>query len=760
MGCVKNSLNYGEIKAKTDDLPNKSYFFNSDKRLLFMRNGLTVLLVCMLFSLPVFSQKKNANFLIHIHHTAGPILIDGVLDELSWQQAEVADNFFMMMPMDTSLANVKTEVRVAYDDKYLYLSAICYDGMAGPYMVESLRRDFNFSKNDNFIFFLDTYNDETNGFTFGTNAVGAQWDGNMYEGGKVDLSWDNIWYSKVKDYGDKYIMEVSIPFKTLRYKKNLPTWGINLSRNDLKTTEKSSWAPVPRQFPSAALAYTGVLLWDSVPPAPGTNVSLIPYVLTRAIKTYDQNLPTQYKTMVGGDAKISITSSLNLDLTVNPNFSQIEVDQQVVDLSRYELFYPEKRQFFLENGDQFNNFGYAEIRPFFSRRIGLGVPIEFGARLSGKLDKNWRLGAMDMQTGTVDSIGLPQQNFAVLALQRKVFARSNIGFLWVNKQSINYDPMKDSTNPRYTTYNRTFGLEFNLASKNNFWTGKQMVMKSLTPGTIGNDWVVAGNLQYSSRKWLINGAYQYIGSNYKAEAGYIPRTGIIRLYPQVSYYIFPKSGSILSHGPQWFSNFYYNEKFQTTDNENIVDWLITFRNKATLTLLTIQDYVKLQAPFDPTNTGIAYLPAGSVHKWFTGGVDFFSKPQSIFTYDFSVRYGGYYTGGNKFTFQSDVGFRLQPFVSITLTTSYNLLDLPKPWGNTTFLLVGPRIDITFTNDLYFTTFVQYNEQLKNMNINARLQWRYKPASDFFLVYTDNYYTSPFAVRDRALVLKLNYWLNM
>ena len=149
--------------------------------------------------------------------------------------------------------------------------------------------------------------------------------------------------------------------------------------------------------------------------------------------------------MVGADAKISITSSLNLDLTVNPNFSQIEEDNRWLILSRYELFYPEKRQFFLENGDQFNNFGYADIRPFFSRRIGLGVPIDFGGRLSGKLDKNWRIGVMDMQTGTVDSIGLPRQNFAVFALQRKVFARSNIGFLLVNKESINYDPPKDST---------------------------------------------------------------------------------------------------------------------------------------------------------------------------------------------------------------------------------------------------------------------------------------------------------------------------
>jgi hypothetical protein len=724
-----------------------------------MRTGFPVLFLCII-SLAGFSQKKNARFIIHIHHTTGPVLIDGILDEQSWKQAEVARNFFMILPMDTSLANVKTEVRMMYDNKFIYLSAVCHDGMKGPYMVESLRRDFSFTKNDNFIFFLDTYGDETSGYTFGTNAAGAQWDGTMYQGGQVDLSWDNIWYSKVKEYSDKWIMEIAIPFKTLRYRKGLPTWGINLSRNDLKTTEKSSWAPVPRQFPSASLAYTGVLLWDSIPPAPGTNVSLIPYVLTRAIKTYGENIPSAYKTTVGGDAKISITSSLNLDLTVNPDFSQIEVDKQVVDLSRYELFYPEKRQFFLENGDQFNNFGYTDIRPFFSRRIGLGVPIEFGARLSGKLDKNWRIGAMDMQTGTVDSIGLPQQNFAVLALQRKIFTRSNIGFLWVNKQSLDYQPGKDSTYPQYTTYNRTFGLEYNLASPENYWTGKQLLMKSFTPAVTGKDWVVAGNLQYSSKKWLINGAYQYIGTNYKAEAGYIPRVGYIRFDPQVSYYFLPSGGSILSHGPQWFSNFYYSEKFKSTDNENIVDWLFTFRNKATITLVTMQDFVKLQAPFDPTNTGIDSLKIGSIHKWYTGGVDFYSKPQSIFTYDFSVRYGGYYANGNKLTIVNDIGLRFQPYVSITLTTSYTQLVLPQPWGNTKFLLIGPRIDITFTNNIYLTAYVQYNQQIKNMNINTRLQWRYKPASDFFLVYTDNYYTTPFSVRNRAVVLKFNYWWNM
>src|SRR5947209_8214771 len=249
----------------------------------------------------------------------------------------------------------------------------------------------------------------------------------MYEGGKVDLSWDHKWKSVVRHFSDRWVLEISIPFKTLRYKKNSAYWGINFSRNDLKTTEKSSWAPVPRQFPTASLAYTGTLVWDQPPPSYGPNISIIPYVLAGVNNDYESGKLKDFKREIGGDAKISVTSSLNLDLTVNPDFSQVDVDKQVANLSRYELFFPEKRQFFLENGDQFNNFGYPAIRPFFSRRIGLGVPIEFGARLSGKLDKNWRIGAMDIQTNNVSEIALPEQNFSVLALQRKIFTRSNIG---------------------------------------------------------------------------------------------------------------------------------------------------------------------------------------------------------------------------------------------------------------------------------------------------------------------------------------------
>ncbi len=187
------------------------------------------------------------------------------MDELAWQQAETAGNFYMVLPMDTSKAAVKTDVKMTYDNKNLYIIAICWLPRKEPYMVESLRRDFVFGKNDNFIFFLDPFNNLTDGFTFGANAAGAQWDGMLYDGGSADLNWDNKWISVVKNYPDKWIFEAAIPFKTMRYKKGITKWGVNFSRLDITAAEKSAWTPVPRQFPTASLAYTGDLIWDQAP---------------------------------------------------------------------------------------------------------------------------------------------------------------------------------------------------------------------------------------------------------------------------------------------------------------------------------------------------------------------------------------------------------------------------------------------------------------------------------------------------------------
>ena len=724
-----------------------------------MRKLLLAFLLWML-ACPSFAQKKNEAFQLHIKKTASPVHVDGIMQEAAWEQAEAATNFFMVLPMDTSAARVRTEVRMAYDDHHLYLIALCYNAVPGPYYVESLRRDFAFGKNDNFLLFMDPFDDQINGFSFGANAAGAQWDGTMYGGSVVDLNWDNKWISEVRNDEEKWVLEMAIPFKTIRYKKDITRWGINFSRLDLKTAEKSSWAPVPRQFPTASLAYSGVLVWDAPPPAPGTNVSVIPYALGGVIKNYEHDKPNAYQKKAGADVKVGITSSLNLDLTFNPDFSQVEVDRQVTNLDRFELFFPERRQFFLENGDLFANFGYSTIRPFFSRRIGLGVPIRAGARLSGNLDKNWRIGLMDMQTKKVEEQGLPDQNFAVLSLQRRVFSRSNVGFIFVNKASINYRPEEqDSTKPVYSAYNRNAGLEYNLASSNNLWTGKAFILKSFSPGSKGDDFVQAAHLEYKSRKWNFLLQEEMVGRNYTAEVGYVPRNGYFKINPLAGRWFFPKKGKILSHGPSVTATYFFDPQFRQTDYLNILTYTLNFRNQSVFSLALVDEYVKLLLPFDPTNFGKDTLARGTRHHWKAWRTTFTSKPQSVFTYSFNTRYGTYYAGSKRLNLTGEVGYRFQPFVSLLLNASYNDIRLPQPWGPTQFWLVGSQVDVTLTNKIFFSTFLQYNDQLNNVNLNARFQWRYQPASDLFIVYTDNYLPAPFSVKSRALVLKMTYWWN-
>jgi hypothetical protein len=725
-----------------------------------MRQLLLTILILISIVPFLFAQKINSKYQLHIQKASSEILIDGAIDEQAWEDAEIATDFFMITPMDTSFARVRTDVRMTYDDENLYLLVENFHAVEGPYMVESLRRDFSFGKNDNFLLFMDPFDDQTNGFSFGANAAGAQWDGIMYNGGSVDLSWDNKWRSKVTNYDDKWVFEAAIPFKSIRYKKGITEWGINFSRLDLKTTEKSGWAPVPRQFPSASLAYTGSLIWDQAPPQTGANISVIPYALGGIKKDISSNGDTEYRREVGLDAKIGLTSSLNLDLTVNPDFSQVEVDRQVTNLDRFELFFPERRQFFLENGDLFASFGYETIRPFFSRRIGLNAPIQFGARLSGKINKDWRIGAMNMQTGEVEEDGLPSQNFTVLALQRQVGARSNITGMFINKQSLNYNPDPDAEQPIYSQFNRNAGLEYNLASSNNLWTGKAMFMKSFAPNQVGDGFVHAANLKYSSGNLTWNWEHQYVSKNYTAEVGYVPRNGFYKINPEASYLFFPKSEKILNHGPKVGVRYFFNTDGEKTDNTTFLAYNIKWRSQSTFQAWVSTDYVLLQRPFDPTNYSGDTLARGTEHQWYATGAEFTSKPQSVFTYAFTTRLGGYYADGKRYNVTADIGYRFQPFVSIALSANYNSIHLPEPWYNTNFWLVGPRVDVTMTNTLFFTAFVQYNEQIENINLNTRFQWRFKPASDIFLVYTDNYLPAPFYTKNRSVVLKFTYWWNI
>ena len=718
-----------------------------------------LLLALLLFGVHSSAQKKNAAYNIHIQKTEETFTIDGKGDEATWQTAEPANDFFMVLPMDDRKATQPSEVKMAYDDKHLYLLATFFKTPGNTYVVESLRRDFSFGGNDNFLLFMDPFNNQTTGFSFGANAYGAQWDGTMSNGGSVDLNWDSKWVSEVQNYEDKWVVEMAIPFKSIRYEKGVKEWGINFSRLDISTNEKSSWTPIPRQFPTASLAFTGNMIWDNPPPDQGLNYSLIPYVLGTVGDSSIDGITYDNDFKVGGDVKLGLSSSLNLDLTINPDFSQVDVDRQVANLTRFELFFPERRQFFLENADLFSSFGYETIRPFFSRRIGLGVPIIAGARVSGNLNRNLRLGLMDMQTEKVDETGLPSQNFAVLSLQQKVFSRSNIGLMFVNKESMDYDALADSLKTTYKKFNRNLGLEYNLASSDNKYTGKMFMLKSFGPESTENGFAQGAHLAYSSRQWNWRVQQEYISKNYVSEVGYVPRNNYIKFNGSAGYLFLPASETVVSHGPTFTGQYFFDPSMHSTDYVSILGYQVNFINRSAFSLDFFNEYVELLAPFDPTNTDQPELATGSRHHWNGVYMEYTSKPKSLFTYTVASRLGRYFSSGYRTNLNAQLGYRFQPYVSLAATLSYNNLDLPSPWYTTDFWLVGSEADITFTNKLFWSNLFQYNEQSRNFSLNSRFQWRYTPASDLFLVFNSNEQLSPLEGKVWSLTLKMTYWFN-
>ena len=660
--------------------------------------------------------------------------------------------------MDTSKAMVKTAVKMSYDNEHLYLIAICYNKPDQAYMVESLKRDFVFGKNDNFLLFMDPFDDQTNGFSFGSNAAGAQWDGIMYDGGKVDLNWDNKWSSAVKNYQDKWIWEAAIPFKTIRYKNGIKTWGINFSRLDITMAEKSSWAPVPRQFPTATLAYSGQLIWDEPPPEAGTNISMIPYVLTSGSKNYSAGTKNVFKKEIGLDAKIGITSSLNLDLTFNPDFSQVEVDNQVTNLDRFEILFPEKRQFFLENGDLFANFGVDGIRPFFSRRIGVTRDpstgqniqnrIEAGMRMSGKIGDDLRLGVLQMRTAAIDSIGQAANDFSVIALQHKVFTRSSIGVLFTNKE---VSGSKD--------FNRVAGIDYNIASKNNAWNGKLFYMMSFDPFKTSNDKAMGGSIVYNKRNFEMRQRLYSIGKEFNPEVGYLRRGGFLRYAGDATWKIYPKNTGVNKHGPMVDYDFTLFPSKGITDYDLNFIYNILYKNYFTLLFRARRDFTRLTEDFDPTNSGGTKLKANQEFVYHSIIASLISDQRKKLVAKLQTRSGQYFNG-SRLNLDGEITYRIQPFGSISSVFSFNRLRFPQPYKSANLLLAGPKIDLTFSKSVFLSTLIQYNSQINNINMNIRFQWRFAPASDLFLVYTDNYYADNYMSKGSALVLKATYWFNL
>ncbi len=724
----------------------------------------------------ISAQTIQEKYLLHIHKTSSPIVIDGVLNDDGWKNAEVANNFFEVLPYDTSFSKTETECRVAYDEKYFYVSAVCYDKIEGEYITQSLKRDFSFPITDAFAVVLDPYLDQTNGFNFGVNPYNVQREGSVDNGGAfgVTTDWNCKWFSATIRNKEKWTCEFAIPFNSIRYKPNSDKWFINFIRNDLKRNELSTWAPVPRTYNPSSLAFTGTLMWDSPPVKAGTNISLIPYAITSIGTVSSDGNKVSIKPNAGLDAKVGVSSSLNLDVTANPDFSQVEVDAQQTNLTRYNIFYPEKRNFFIENSDLFGQFGFRQIRPFFSRQIGLSngnvIPIQGGLRLSGKFSPKDRIGIMTIQTAddSIGSSGIIGQNYSVIAYQRKIFARSNIAFLAVNRQGFDHFEY-DRKN-----FNRVGGLQYNLASASNKVVGVFFFMYSNNNVSSFLSYSHAAFLLYNDSKWALEYNHEYVGKNFLADVGFTPRIynydastqkvirdSYWRLEPSVARKFYPGGtlkSMINNFKVEFYSSDYFKDNYSPTELFNQVNLQINFQSSAILELMVDKTDLNLQyaTSLNPKDT-LYFLPGK--YSYTNSTFNFKSNLRKVFNYTVNLQYGSFYNG-EKVTLNSTITYRFQPFANLSAAFSYNRLNFPEPFLDFELFLIGPKLEFTFTNNFFLTTFLQYNTQIENFNINCRLQWRFKPLSDLYIVYSDNYDTNNFGNKNRALVLKFNYWFSI
>lgn len=698
------------------------------------------------------------------------ITLDGRLEEAVWRASKPATDFWETFPSDTTRVKDQTEIYFGYDDKNLYVAAKCYT-RGSDFVIPSLRRDYRAGGNDNITFLFNPFKDKTNAIVFGMNPYGVTREALIYNGGESGgdfrEEWDNKWRGESYIGEGYWSLEMIIPFGSLRFPDGDPQWYFNSYRFDTQSNTRSTWHRIPQNQIIMSLAYMGTIDFiGGAPRAQGGNNTLIPYISGGVTKDYEAGTDTDWNGNFGGDAKIGIGSGLNLDLTVNPDFSQVEVDQQVINTTRFEVFFPERRQFFLENADLFSSFGFSRLNPFFSRRIGVtqdtttGVaiqnPIYYGARLSGKLDDDYRIGLLNMQTAANLEQGLPSYNYSVAAGQRKVGDRSSVGAIFVNKQ--NFGDFTDSTETN-ANWNRVVGVDYNLATKSNKWNGKTFLHRSFSEEDGGDDYVHGLFLEYRERNWNLNYFHAYAGEEYNAEVGFVPRKGFFVSSIEAERIDYPDNPNVVQKGPN------VELEALTNPGEGLTDYSLDMRygwqyaNTQRLSLGAGFQNIYLFDGFDPTRTDATPLPGLQDYGFWRAGVNYQSDRRKKFSSSFEVEAGQFFNG-YSYGVGGGLIYRYQPLGSIDLRFNYQFIDLPDPYASTALFLVGPRIDLTFSKSVFLTTFLQYNEQFNNFNLNARLQWRFAPVSDFFLVYTDNYDTLGWTARNRSLVAKATYWLNI
>ena len=667
--------------------------------------------------------------------------MDGnVLGELLWKSVNPIKELRQIKPSYGALASEKTEIRVAYTLKTLYVAVVCYDSAPDQIVVSDSRRDADLSDDDSFLFIIDTYNDQQNGFLFGTNADGMEYDAkidnegegnfsaNRQQGGVVggtNINWDASWEVKTEkgDYG--WSAEFAIPLRSIRFNGGEnKTLGINFQRNISKRSETAYWANLPLGFDIKRLSLAGKMHGLNLKSP--KNLKVIPYGLVQSIQNNHPPKNNSSKADIGGDIKYSLTPGLTLDMTYNTDFAQVEVDEQQVNLDRFNLFFPEKRPFFLENAGQFSVGSPGEVDLFFSRRIGIGtngslVPIIGGSRVSGKIGQT-NVGLLSMftdevpneETGAVDII---KNNYSVARVNHDFAAkRSSIGGVFVNRSGIGND----------LDYNRVFAMDGKLG------IGKKAqlsgyVSKSNTPGITKSDHAFNFLAVYNWNGWNLRAGYTEVGEGFNHEVGFLLRSA----FKKPEFLIFkqwrPKNtGKLLEVRPHVSYRGYWN--FQNTHETGFLHVDNHWVWESGFEIHTGINFTKetVLTPFPISKVSVS---AGEYNHQELQLV-LMSNANRKFYFQTRTVIGGYF-GCNRISSTNKATFRLGDKFNTEGVLNYNRLQLPN--GDANVFITGARLAYSFTPRMFLQSLVQYNNVSNITSVNARFGWLRNANTGLFVV---------------------------
>jgi hypothetical protein len=684
--------------------------------------------------------------------TTARLIIDGIPDEDAWQDAEVISGFIQAQPRIGWPASEHTVVRVLYDDARLYISAVCYDSDMSGLIIPSLEQDYETHDSDTFGFTIDTYLDRRNAFMFIVNPGGAVKDGQVFDNSRnYNIPWEGVMELRTAALDSAWTVEVAIPFSTLRFDpgQEEQSWGFQFSRRIRRKNEDTYWAPLARHELLHKMSRAGTITGFRGLRA-GRNFSVKPYASASSASGSLEETGAGESGVDGGfDMKWGVTPRLTLDGTFRTDFSQVEVDQERVNLTRFSLFFPEKRDFFLENAGTFTlgdvrernvrmGSSLSEFTLFHSRRIGLDekghpIPIVGGGRLTGQAG-GWGIGLMDMQTES--SGDQPAENFAVARLRRNVGGIGDVGALFINRQATG----------GAEAFNRSYGADANLRLLRNLTVNAYITGTS--DDQAGDDWASRLSVAWRDPVWDASAFVKRVGSDFAPGLGFVRRRGVRQSYATVGAHPTTDLPKVQEVNP-------YGEVSHTSDlggllltREVTAGLAVAFLDGGSFSLSRVDRFERLDGDFVVRDDAV--VPAGD-YDFVEWSARYGSSSGRPFSASASITSGGFFSGDRR-TLEVSGLWRINEHLALDVFGQTNSVDLPET--SFTADVFGGRAAFALTTRLFLSTFVQYNAAAEELVNNVRLNFIHAPLSDLFLVYTERRDTAAGRVQDRLFSLKV------